>query len=90
MRGAARLGSFAADATLLGRGRVVPVGRLVRLVVRALAPQVKSITLDVLTCTVYLNSKCFHIRLMLLRVEQTDADRLTIPSVRRYCKIIYT
>ena len=83
MRGAARLGSFAADATLLGRGRVVPVGRLVRLVVRALAPQV--ITLDVLTCTVYLNSKCFHIRLMLLSVEQTDAHRVTIPCVPHCC-----
>ncbi|MPC44727.1 hypothetical protein E2C01_038406 [Portunus trituberculatus] len=44
MRGAARLGSFAADATLLGRGRVVPVGRLVRLVVRALAPQKTSVS----------------------------------------------
>ena len=92
MREAARLGSFAANATLLGRGRVVPVGRLVRLVVRALAPQVKSITLDVLTCTVYLYNQCFHIQLLLLGVEQTHADWLTILSVHNYntpecCKV---
>ena len=90
MRGAAQLGILAADATLLGRGRVVPVGRLVRLVVRVRAPQVKAKTLDVLTCTVYLNSKCFHIRLILLLVEQTDDHRLTIPFVRHCSLMIYT